>query len=304
MDIYFDTIAEEKFEGWLRESNLTNLLINYGYWTTNTENTIKELNKKIDKAKISIYENRLDNRTLKASRKNLQQLNIQLSNILSKKHDLFQNTLEGYATSIKNEYIFCNCLYDENNNKVFKLKDNNSYILFNALLGATNEKMIGIDHLRALARDNIWRSIWNCDKHNPFGIRGAVYLSDDQRGLINFSIMYDSVYDHNDCPEDYVIDDDDMLDGWILYQKEKVKKDKVKDSISSIHKNAQEVFIMAQTQEDLERISDLNDGHTQSIINARTRAIKKHGEVDDFDLPDKKAEIDRDLFDKAINYRK
>jgi hypothetical protein len=304
MEIYFDIIAEEKFGGWLRESNLTYLLITYGYWTPNTEALIKEINQKIDRAKISLYENRMNAKTVKSSRQNLNQLNNQLSKIFGQKHDLYQNTLEGYASSIKNEYVLCNCLYDNKNNKVFKFNSNNSYILFNSLIGCTNQNIISVEQLRALARDGLWRSIWNCDKKNPFGVSGGVKLSDDQRGLINFSLMYDSVYDHSECPEDFVIDDDDMLDGWMLYQKEKIKKDKTKEGISSLHKNAQEVFIMGQSSEDFERISDLNDDYSKSVIDSRLNAVKRKGQLDELDLPDIKASIDTDLAQKAANYNR
>jgi hypothetical protein len=220
------------------------------------------------------------------------------------RNDLYQNTLEGYASSIKNEYILCNCLYDNNNKKVFKFNSNNSYILFNSLVNTSNDKIITVEQLRAIARSGLWRSMWNCDKKNPFGVKGGAYLSDDQRGLINFSIMYDSVYDHTDCPEDFVIEDDDMLDGWILYQKEKIKKDKTKEAATKVHKNAQEVFIMANNQEDLERVSDLNDDYSKSIIDSRIRSVQQHGEVQEFDLPDVKADIDNQLRQKAANYRK
>jgi hypothetical protein len=304
LEIYYDTISDEKYNGWLRESNLINLLIHYGYWTPFTENLIKDLNKQVDKTKISLYENRLNSKMVTSIRKQLKQLYNQLDKILSQKQELYQHTLEGYANSIRNEYILCNCLLDEKNNKVLSFNSNSSYILFNGLVAASNEKMITVSQLRELARDNLWKSIWNCNKSNPFGEKGAIYLSDDQRGLINFSIMYDSVYDHTECPEDFVIDDDDMLDGWILYQKEKVKRDKTRDALSKTHKNAQEVFIMAQNQEDLERISDLNDDISKGIIKSRINATKQNGIIDELDLPDVRSDIDQQLASKAGNYNR
>lgn len=304
MEIYFQIIEDERFEVWLRESNLTNLLIGYGYWTPTTEGLIKELEKKIERAKISLYENRLNTKTLKTSRQNLAQLNNQLNKIYLQKNELYQHTLEGYANSIKNEYILCNCLYNDKNKKVFEFNSNNSYILFNSLINTSNEQIITVEQLRAIARGGIWRSMWNCDKQNPFGVKGGAYLSDDQRGLINFSIMYDSVYDHTECPEDFVIEDDDMLDGWILYQKQKIKKEKTKDAAAKVHKNAQEVFIMGNNQEDFERIADLNDDFSKSIIDSRLKYVQKAGDVSELDLPDVRADIDNDLKQKAARYNR
>lgn len=287
LEIYFDIVNEEKFFGWLRESNLDNLLINLGYWDLGTQNKIKELEKKIEKLKIDLYKNRLNSKMVKSLRTNIKNSNKELNRILSYKNDLYQNTLEGYANSIKNEYILCHSLY-KNNQLVFKFNDNSSYIYFNSLISASNDYSIDIQDIKKLARSGIWRSIWSCDKNNPFGINGSVRLHDDQKALINLSIMYDSVYDHPECPEDSVIEDDDMLDGWMLFQKDKNRKEKAKSqaAVSSVHKNAQEVFIMANSQEDLENISDLNDDYNKMIIKSRMDTVKQKGSISHFDMPD------------------
>lgn len=287
LEIYFDIVSEEKFAGWLRESNLDNILISLGYWDFGTKEKIKDLEKKIEKLKIDLYKNRLNSKLIKSIRSNIKNTYKELNKILAHKTDLYQNTLEGYANSIKNEYILCHSLY-KNNKLVFKFNDNSSYIYFNSLIAASNEHSIDMQEIKKLARDGSWRSIWSCNKDNPFGVPGSVHLHDDQRALINLSIMYDSVYDHPECPEDFVIEDDDMLDGWMLFQKEKNRKEKAQSSqtVSSVHKNAQEVFIMANSKEDLENISDLNDDYNKMIIKSRVEAIKKKGSVSHFDMPD------------------
>lgn len=304
LEIYFDIIQEEKFGGWLRESNLDNMLIGLGYWTPDTRNRIKELEKKLEKLKIDLYKNRFNAKMMKSLRTSIKNTNKDLNKILSYRTDLYQNTLEGYANSIKNEYIICHSLYKDNK-LVFKFNDNSSYIFFNSLIGASNEHSIDMDSIRKLARDGMWRSIWSCNKQNPFGVGGSVHLHDDQKALINLSIMYDSVYDHPECPEDFVIEDDDLLDGWMLFQKEKNKKEKAKSqsSISSVHKNSQEVFIMAGSQEDLENISDLNDDYGKMLIKNRMDVIKEKSSVSHFDLPDVVSEAEREM-NSRLNNRK
>jgi hypothetical protein len=296
LEIYFDIINDEKYNGWLREKDLENILINLGYWTFDTKNRLKELTKKIEKIKIDMYKNRFNTKLIKSLKNNLKNTNNEYTKLTSFEYEIYQHTLEGYANSIKNEYILCNSLY-KNNKLVFKFNDNNSYLYFNSLLTVSNEHTIDLTDIRKLAKSSMWRSLWSCDKNNPFGISGASYLSNEQKAIINLSIMYDSVYDHPDSPEDFVIEDDDLLDGWMLFQKEKNKSDKQKSEISNLHKNSQEVFIMASEQEDIERISDMNDEYSKQIIKSRNHTLKNSakGSVSHFDLPDVVADAEASM---------
>jgi hypothetical protein len=298
LEIYFDIINDEKFYGWLREKDLELFLISSGYWSFNTTNNIRELEKRIEKIKISLYKERLNKNAVKGLKSRLSSTIKELDKITHPKFEIYQNTLEGYANSIKNEYIICNCL-TKNNKLVFKFNDNTSYVYFNSLISASYENYITPSQIRELAKHNLWRSIWSCNKTDPFGIPGSINLSDDQRVLINLSIMYDSVYEHPECPENFVIDDDDMLDGWMLYQKEQNKKEKAKSEISDVHKNSQEVFIMTNNAEDRERINEMNDNYSKSIITNRFKEISQKGTVSDLDLPDVRADWENEMRQKA-----
>ena len=85
---------------------------------------------------MSLYQQRLSKDKTKQNRKSLESYIKQLNGIMSKKNEVYSHTLEGYASSIKNEYIICNTLY-QNNNKVFSTdikNDENSYTLFNNIV--------------------------------------------------------------------------------------------------------------------------------------------------------------------------
>lgn len=298
LEIYFDIINDEKFHGWLREKDLEFFLVSSGYWSFNTTNNINELEKRIEKLKISLYKERLNKNAVKGLKSRLSSTIKELDKITHPKFEIYQNTLEGYANSIKNEYIICNCL-TKNNKLVFKFNDNTSYVYFNSLISASYENYITPNQIRELAKHNLWRSIWTCNKQDPFGVPGSINLSDDQRVLINLSIMYDSVYEHPECPESFVIDDDDMLDGWMLYQKEQNRKEKAKSEISDVHKNSQEVFIMTNNVEDRERINEMNDNYSKSIVANRFKEISNKGSVNDLDLPDVRADWENEMRQKA-----
>jgi len=53
--IYNNIINDEKYNDWIREEDLTFLLINLGLWTKDTQIIMKDIEKKIDKTKIELY---------------------------------------------------------------------------------------------------------------------------------------------------------------------------------------------------------------------------------------------------------
>lgn len=299
--IYFDIIEEEKFNGWLRESVLHLLLIGNKCWSTNTKIELINLEKSIDKNKKELYKNRMNNSLVSEIRRKLESTRKRIEKINRPKNELYQYTLEGYANNIKNEYIISNCLFC-NGQKVFNFNEQNtlSFLLFNGLINASNEASISVSDIRLLSKSSLWRAIWSCNRHNPFGVDGAINLTNDQKVLINFSFMYDSVYDHTERPEDFVIDDDDMLDGWMLYIKDKISQHRSESQISKTHKNAQEVFLMAGNSEDLEKISDMNSDIGKSIIKSRLNQIQNSNQtISDSELPDIAQEIDSSLLEKS-----
>ena len=49
-------------------------------------------------------------------------------------------------------------------------------------------------------------------------------LNPEQLSLLTSTRMYARIAEHPDSPDQTIIDDDDVLDGWVLYQTEKAKK--------------------------------------------------------------------------------
>jgi hypothetical protein len=282
--LYSNIINEEKYNDWLREDNLENLLVYLNLWTKDTKMIIKDIEKKIDNHKTDYYSNFKLSDKKKNIKKNLDNYRKQLNSILIKKEDLYSNTLEGYANGLKNEFIITNTLY-KNNSLVFD-KNKNDYVLFNNIVNELNKYTINIFDFKKLARSNLWRSYWNVKKNKVF--EGPL-LTDDQRTLIGISQMYDRVYEHPDCPSDEIIEDDDALDGWMIIQKRKIEKNKKEQQIDSLNpklKNAQEVFLFPSSTEETQEILDLNSRESLNKIKNRMSYIEKVGTAEESQLPD------------------
>lgn len=129
----------------------------------------------------------------------------------------------------------------------------------------------------------------------------TIDLTDEQRSLLNISKMYDSIYEHPECPEERVIADDDMLDGWMIIQRKNAERSKKQKSLSNNDKinNASEVFLMTETKDDIKNVLDLNTEEGRMILQEKTRFISQNSDktIEDFDLPN----VQRELLMRARN---
>lgn len=292
--IYQKIINDEKYGDWIREENMTEVMTSLGLWHKDSYKLISNLEKKIENLKVELFKSLLDSVKQKTVRRGLEATKNQLNSLLNTKNEFMVNTLEGYASSLKHEYIVCNTLYC-NNKKVFDYNNSNtsSYSNFNDLVNEINKHIISISDFKSLARSNIWKSYWNAEKNNVFN--GPVTdWTDDQRSLVNMAKMYDSVYEHPECPNEKVIEDDDMLDGWMIVQRRKNEKAKNQSSVDEINpnlKNAQEVFLFGKTQQDREDILALNSDASMHTMKERFNYIGSVGTAEDSSLPDVQREL-------------
>ena len=58
-------------------------------------------------------------------------------------------------------------------------------------------------------------------------------ITQDQKGILIWASMYDNIQEHMECPSDAVLEDDDILDGWFLIQRDKRKKEKLEQEFES-----------------------------------------------------------------------
>jgi len=109
--------------------------------------------------------------------------------------------------------------------------------------------------------------------------------------------MYDNAYENPKCPEDEVMDDDDMFDGWIINERRENERDRLENRVESKldgrHSNAQEVFVMAHSKKDVEDINSYNDLQGKMVKKQRDGFIQQRGNVSGSDLPDQKLKIQR-----------
>ena len=109
--------------------------------------------------------------------------------------------------------------------------------------------------------------------------------------------MYDNIAESPESPSEDVLEDDDMLDGWLLIQRRERDRDKQEKLAETVIDNqkisaADEVFVAAKSQEDIDRVNQLNDMRASIIREQRLGQIKSSdGGVRHQDLADVKQDI-------------
>lgn len=298
--VYDTIINEEKFYDWIREDNAENIMIGLGLWNLDTNKNLKALEQKLDNLKVELFVNFMIPSKTKNIRSNIKNTKNSINKIYSTKQNFITNTLEGYANSIKHEYIICNTLYNTANKLVFDTnKNNKSFSLFNNLIQEIDQIMITTEHFKEIARDGLWRNYWNTSDKTKLFSGSSIELTDEQRALINISKMYDNVYEHPECPSESVIVDDDALEGWMIMQKRKnevAKKQNAFDATNNQNmKKAGEVFMMADSKDDVAAIVEMNTYEGKAILQEKLSYIDKVGSVNDGELPDVQRSIQQQI---------
>ena len=287
-----DARWELSFSNVFDKTSLKNFLMGSKIHAVDIDDAIKNVQKAIDDTKVSMYRASIKSSDLvKQNRKVLGKLTRRLEGLNSAASEYSAFTVESYCQRLKQNYIVCYSTFDEDG-KVFS--EDAPLSLFHALVRGLNEQQISAEQYRIIARTEPWRSYWGAGKENIFG-KSVADWSEEQKTLVLFSKMYDSAYEHSECPNEKVIEDDDLFDGWMIYQKRKREKQMIENEIEANlgarHQNADEVFIVTDNVSDARRINQYNDTQGQMVKKQREATIKHKGKVTESNLPDRKLQI-------------
>lgn len=300
-NIYNDVVYRHRFNNWTSQEQCISRLIQTGILAANHQAQLKELNDNLENNKLNLYRSFFNEKKQAKIRSYINLINNKLLDIHNTLVSLEYLTLHGFAAICKQEFILTQTIYLPDGNLAFG--DNPSFALLKSLLEMIDGGTISIVDYRSLARHHLWRDIWRTSKNNVFP--GFTYYTDEQKSLFNLSKMYDMVYESPEAPVEEIIEDNDALDGWFIEKRleiEEHKKEKRADKFSSKHHDAEELFIVADTEKDRQRINEMNTGQSKMIKHQRAQTIQKHGKVTDSKLPDRQMK-NRQLANQAYMAR-
>ena len=291
--IYYDSMNDAKFSGLYDETSLKDFLSVNNLWTPEKDKDVESLKKDIETLKIGLFKNFSRTKEKELTKKGLLEAKDHLRELLSEKSSYDHLTCAGYAAASRSRYLIGINICRDDEKLIYNTGDfwkKRSKLLDDALVAYARSE-IDETLYRKLARSEEWRLTWSARKteNSVFG-KAACDLTENQKSLIVWSSMYDSIGESMDCPSDEIIEDDDALDGWLIIQRRERKKKSDEKSFGDLP-NMAEVFIVADNKEEIQKIEQLNDNVSNSIKRERMSAVRKMGSINEEDMPDSKRQI-------------
>ena len=274
--------TEEEMVEWMKER---------GLWKKEDEERIEGLTKDIERLKLEIFQAANNDSLKKQIRMYLRAGEKQLREMYNKKSKYFLNTCEGIANITRVHATLKLCTYNGSDLCDFDAipidRISNDY--FSMFLHESS--------VREFARNDPWRGLWAMNDTNSYSLFANKdrELSIDQRNILIWSRMYDNVQESLDCPSDDIIEDDDMLDGWFIHQRNKREAEKTEAELENTMNDkvasSDEIFMVANSQRDHERINSMNNPHAKMVKKQREAVIKSKGEASQLDFQDEQLKL-------------
>ncbi len=291
--VYSQTYSKAEKDGIMCHEDLLKWMKQRGLWTQEDEDKEKSLEKDIERFKVELFYAKNQEGKRNQIRRILKAGKEQLSNHTAKKFENYENTCEGIASAEKVSAMLKLCTFTKDN-ELFDFVS----VPVEHVLKLYGLQVLSEVSIRELARNDPWRNVWLLKDSNSYNLfaNKDTELNADQRHILLWSRMYDNVQESMDCPSDDVIQDDDMLDGWFIIQKKKQDKQKAEADIAESTQNSKiansdEIFVMAQSKDDAERINSTNTYQSQKVKEQRMSVIKERGEAADLDFLDQKLKL-------------
>jgi hypothetical protein len=231
-------------DGMMNDDDKIIELYRRGIWSDLLEEELVRLKKGIDSLKYQLYDNRMRPTRLEQFRQQIQQDRERILELESIRGTFDSMTASGYAAAVKIEYIISKTV------RPFKDDAMEDYLL-NYYKIYTPERQ-----LRYISRHEPWRTMYLSLKTRAISVKPSRW-GIDQRGLILWSKMYDNINNYEKKPESWVVEDDDMLDGWMLYIN-KEKKREERDSGRPAKQGFNETFIFIDEDDDGKAVDEMN----------------------------------------------
>lgn len=289
-EVYRDVLQECYLAGVLPEADATPLLRSRGLWTDHDAAQHELLARKIDDMKVGLFENWTHSNHRHQIRRALDVGRAELARLDGVLHCLDHVTCEGVAAAGKVRYLTGRSLADDRG--IPLPLDWDGLDIVDEVIEHLVRDRLAEPEVRELCRNDPWRSYWSSREFAGRGLvdASAGGLTDEQRYCMMWSNIYDSIRESVDCPDDSILEDDDMLDGWMLKQKRERDAQRTKkrgDEVANEKvRNSDEVYLVADGVEDARRIDAINDEVARTIKAQRMEHLRARGQVPELEMPD------------------
>lgn len=298
-------LADEAYEEAVSRGVMTNetalsILRRENLWTDEKQSMLDVLPRQCEDFKVALFNSTFKSNEHDVIRKALRRAEQEIDSLRRDLHRWDYLTAEGLASQLKFNFGLLRNVRRTDGTELFcdeSFWDKPSPLL-ESFINVYHSNFLGEAEYRELARNEPWRSYWGLagDASKLFGVP-VMELTDEQRSLCVWSKMYDDIRGHSDCPNQATIDDDDMLDGWIIIQNRKRESEdntrEVESRIGNNPKiqNADEIFIVAGSQQDAQKIYNANSMGAKTLVRQRLEKIQREKIVNEVDMPDTQMKV-------------
>ena len=306
IEIYNDAYNDAYMKNVFLEDEVNDLLLDSGLWTPFDDKMAEDLKKEIDDIKVQAYHSFFNKKQLSNIKMRLRIKELEYAKLSMQKHQYDKYTCENVANLARWNWLIENSTYYKDTNELYDWK----HINISNMVSYYEDNSITPSEFREIARTDPWRSTWAIGKKTGsiFSNPASEYTK-DQVALSSYSMMYDNVYESPEQPDEGIINDDDCLDGWFIDQRRKMEKTKVEKDIESKLTNSKiansnEVFMVAQSDQEANRVNSVNPPHVEQLKKQRMAVIQEKGNVTDKDFADVKMDIEMKATQAFINSMK
>ena len=273
-EVFQKTYREALSEGIMTEEECLLMLVEHGLWNDEKQETMDGIEKDMETLKIEVFEAYFKESVKNAAKDLLNKAKIKYSELHDERHSYDFVTCLGVSTFARFNWIIENttkhldgsmCDWEE--------------ISMQDVLMHFQKSQIPEDDFRELARSEPWRTMWSTGKANgQLFDKPGIELTVEQRTLMAWSGLYDSVQESPEAPPDELIEDNDALDGWLLVQKRNRERDKAKEQADSQFgdktMNADEVIVFG----DKDKVNALNTPESKWTKAQRMKQLAEAGD--------------------------
>lgn len=249
----------------MTDNEVMQILINEYDWNYDKEKLIRTHSSKLLDLKIELFNNLFNKNRQLVIRKDIKSLVDEYNNLMIVRNHFNHLTAAGISQNAKWNYVFGCCIYCDGK-KYLDLNDTD----INLIATQYWNNYLDDSKLRDIAKSEPWASLWYAAKGGNIFRNKYGDMNSEQIRLISWARMYDNIRKSHKPPTQDVIEDDDMLDGWMAFNRRIAEKE---TEVSTVERkignkkilNSQNVFVPVTTFEDAERINNLNTSQGKAM---------------------------------------
>lgn len=286
-EIVWRDTYEESIE-LFNQASVVLYLIKDKLWDESKEDELNKQKEILEELKVKLFTNRYQSKTVELLTRKIKEVESHIANMLSNRHRYDHLTAEYVADQAKARFLV-GCGLWKDGKKYWRnpLEDyKKSDSLIEQIINI--QEIMSDKEIRAVARSPKFVTMMKYNKpHN-----------DELLEVYQWAKMYEAIHKHPEPPEDFVFENDYMLDGWVIYQRRKTEHNKLErkaNEIAAKHKHADNIFIMPHNDITVDKIMNMNSEESKRIIQERAKFLKEKGVAHEIELPDVRRELEMQL---------